>query len=74
MKKTVILAGLLACVALVFTSCNSGEEEKIKAQKTIDSLQAIVDKGGTGTAESASPAVEAAPATEGAAVAEGAAE
>lgn len=43
MKKTIILAGLLSCVALVFTSCNSGEEEKLKAQKTIDSLQAIVD-------------------------------
>lgn len=43
MKKNIILAGLLSCVALVFTSCNSGEEEKIKAQKTIDSLQAIVD-------------------------------
>ena len=43
MKKIVILAGLISCVALVFTSCNSGEEEKIKAQKTIDSLQAIVD-------------------------------
>ncbi len=43
MKKVCILAGLLSCVAMVFTSCNSGEEEKIKAQQTIDSLQAIVD-------------------------------
>ena len=43
MKKTIFLAGLLSCLALVFTSCNSGEEERIKSQKTIDSLQAIVD-------------------------------
>lgn len=43
MKKTVILAGLISCMSIAFVSCNSGEEEKIKAQKTIDSLQAIVD-------------------------------
>lgn len=43
MKSKKILLGIFASVALVFTSCNNIEEERARSQKTIDSLQSIVD-------------------------------
>ncbi len=43
MKSKKILLGVFASIALVFTSCNNIEEERARSQKTIDSLQSIVD-------------------------------
>lgn len=43
MKSKKILLGIFASIALVFTSCNNIEEERARSQKTIDSLQSIVD-------------------------------
>ncbi len=42
MKKMTVFVGIVA-LAMSFVACNSGEEERAKSQKTIDSLQAIVD-------------------------------
>ena len=43
MKKRILLAGLLSCMALTFTACNSADEQKAKDDVIIDSLQKIVD-------------------------------
>ena len=43
MKSKKILLGIFASIVLVFTSCNNIEEERARSQKTIDSLQSIVD-------------------------------
>jgi chromosome segregation ATPase len=43
MKRKVFILGLAAATLLPFTGCNNIEEERMRSQKTIDSLQSIVD-------------------------------
>lgn len=43
MKKTTLVLGIAACILATITSCNNIEEERARNQKTIDSLQSIVD-------------------------------
>jgi len=43
MKNKALALGIVACIFATITSCNGIEEERARNQKTIDSLQSIVD-------------------------------
>ena len=43
MKNKALALGIAACIFATITSCNGIEEERARNQKTIDSLQSIVD-------------------------------